>query len=132
VIEKEDTVEKKVCRKIDLQLVRELLVFDLYARENVKKEPEFLENRELSAAKKEWQRAFYQKETLREKYFSHYQDYSWKQVLRMTHIEWFTYDIPAFIRREALQKKETIVLFDYAKRNPLNHQAAFCQIDDSL
>lgn len=112
-----------------LQLVRELLIFDLYARENLKKEPDFLQHRELSMEQKEWLRAFYQNEEAMAVYLPHYQGYSWKQLLRMTHVEWFSYDIPEFIQGNVLEKKDTIVLFDYAKRSPLTHQAMYQRID---
>ncbi len=46
-------------------------------------------------------------------------------MLRMTHVEWFSYDIPAFVENGILEQKTTVVLFDYKKRNPLNYQAGY-------
>lgn len=112
---------KKEQRNVDI--VKELLIYDLYARENVKKEPDFLENRLLTEEKKEKLRTFYQSEAQREKYLPDYQDYNWKQVMRMTHMEWFTYDIVQYLQDGVLQEKKTLVLFDYQKRNPLSYQA---------
>ena len=112
-------------QKISESIIKELLTFDLYARENLKKEPAFLQGRELTEQKKDWVRDFYQSEEAGEKYLPHYSDYSWKQVLRMTHIEWFSYDIPLFVQEGKLVERETIVLFDYAMRNPLDYQAAY-------
>ena len=119
---KEDAFEEK------MQLLKELFIFDLYARENLKKEPAFLQNRELHAKQKEWLRAFYQREEAERKYLHSYQGYSWKQMLRMTHVEWFSYDIPAFVENGMLEKRDTIVLFDYKRRNPLDYQAATIKI----
>ena len=112
---------KKEQRNVDI--VKELLIYDLYARENVKKEPDFLENRMLTEEKKEKLRAFYQSEAQREKYFPDYPDYNWKQVMRMTHMEWFSYDIVQYLQDGILHEKKTLVLFDYQKRNPLSYQA---------
>ena len=112
---------KKEQRNVDI--VKELLIYDLYARENVKKEPDFLENRMLTEEKKEKLRAFYQSEAQREKYLPDYQDYNWKQVMRMTHMEWFSYDIVQYLQDGILHEKKTLVLFDYQKRNPLSYQA---------
>ena len=112
---------KKEQRNVDI--VKELLIYDLYARENVKKEPDFLENRMLTEEKKEKLRAFYQSEAQREKYLPDYPDYNWKQVMRMTHMEWFSYDIVQYLQDGILYEKKTLVLFDYQKRNPLSYQA---------
>lgn len=117
---------------IHSELIKELLVFDLYARENLKKEPDFLENRKISDEKKEWLYQFYQNRNMLEKYLPDYGGYVWKQCLRMTHVEWFHYDIPALLSRGVLEKKEIILLFDYARRNPLNHQAEYIIISDRI
>ena len=111
--------------KINGKLLQELFLFDLYARENLKKEPKFLGNRTWRPEQKEWLRKFYQNQELNEKYLPGYQGYSWKQMLRMTHVEWFSYDIPAFVENGILEQKTTVVLFDYKKRNPLNYQAGY-------
>lgn len=108
---------------VDLELLKELLIFDLYVRENLKREPDFLGDRTIGEEKKEWLRQFYQNEELMEKYLPEYREYAWKQRLRMTHVEWFQYDIMALLSRGVLEKKETVILFDYLKRNPLSHQA---------
>ena len=57
-----------------MDIVKELLIYDLYARENVKKEPDFLENRMMTEEKKEKIRAFYQSEEQREKYLCAYSE----------------------------------------------------------
>lgn len=114
---------------IELSLVRELLIFDLYARENLKKEPAFLAGRVLTDKQKEEERFFYQNEEMVARYLEGYESYSWKQMLRMTHMEWFSYDIPAFVAGNGLKRKDTVVLFDYEKRNPLDHQAHYSTIE---
>ena len=125
-----DFAKECMARKgIELSLVRELLIFDLYARENLKKEPAFLAGRVLTDKQKEEERFFYQNEEMVARYLEGYESYSWKQMLRMTHMEWFSYDIPAFVAGNGLKRKDTVVLFDYEKRNPLDHQAHYSTIE---
>ena len=50
-------------------------------------------------------------------------------MLRMTHIEWFSYDILSYMESGVLLKKDIIVLFDYKRRNPLDYQAAYYKIE---
>ena len=82
----------------------------------------------LTDKQKEEERFFYQNEEMVARYLEGYESYSWKQMLRMTHMEWFSYDIPAFVAGNGLKRKDTVVLFDYEKRNPLDHQALFLLI----
>jgi len=125
VIFDREPIDKEENRK----LLKELFIFDLYARENLKKEPAFLKNREWNTKQKAWLREFYQREEAERKYLRSYQGYTWKQMLRMTHIEWFSYDILFFIESGVLLKKDSIVLFDYKRRNPLDYQAAYYKIE---
>ncbi len=111
------------------KLLKELFIFDLYARENLKKEPTFLKKREWDTKQRAWLREFYQREETERKYLRSYQGYAWKQMLRMTHIEWFSYDILSYMESGVLLKKDIIVLFDYKRRNPLDYQAAYYKIE---
>lgn len=110
-------------QKMDLNIVRELLIFDLYARDNLKKEPEFLGDRVLPQEKKDVLRNFFMNEGKVARHLPAYKEYNWKQMLRMTHTEWFSFDILQYINEGVLENKETVVLFDYLTRNPLSHQA---------
>lgn len=114
------------------ELIKELLIFDLYVRENLKKEPDFLEDRKIDNEKKEQLCLFYQNRERIKKYLPDYEEYTWKQCLRMTHVEWFHYDIPALLSRGVLEKKEIVLLFDYARRNPLSHRAEYVIISDDI
>lgn len=107
----------------DLTICKELLTYDLYARENLKKEPAFLQKRERTKEEKEFLWQFFSAEEKQKKYFPDYEKYDTKQKIRMIHVEWFQYDILSFIATNQLEKKEIIVGFDYQKRNPLNYQA---------
>ena len=104
------------------ELYRELLVFDLYLRENMKNRPEFageytMEKEELSA--------FYEKESKEHCYLEGYEMYDKRQLRKMTHMERFHYDVT-----EDGTRRERVILFDYRNRNPLNYQARiFCMTD---
>lgn len=120
--------ENRDCQ-IEADAVRELLVFDLYARENLKAEPSGLMTEFQKSADREERKAFYQDERAVEQYLPEYGEIPWKQKMRMTHLGWFSYDILGFLRHNCWEKRECLILFDYGKRNPLNHQA-FCQSVD--
>ncbi len=87
---------------------KELLVYDLYSREKVKARPDWAPSQE---AYKEAVRAFYQKEAVSHDYLPDYEGYNWKQLMHMCHIEVFSYP------------EKRAVLFDYKRREPLNHGA---------
>ena len=111
---------------------RELLVFDMYLRENLKSRPEFAPD---LTPYREAVRSFYKREEKERRCLPDYREYDWKQLMKMTHMEPFAcpvwdrgqmaeqYDIWEEV--EKLQKeKRFLVLFDYRKRNPLNYEAA--------
>ena len=97
----------------ELAYFRELLTFDLYLRENVKNRPAFAGN--YTVEKEElfhlYDEVFPKEETLA--------GYAGKHQRKMIHIEKFQYDILS----DKKEKRETMILLDYQKRNPLNHQA---------
>lgn len=108
----------------------ELLTFDLYLRENLKSRPDFLND---NLIEKEKLRLFYEQESQEHKYLTSagYDNCKSSQLLRMTHIERFTYPVwnetaTAYIDRLQLP---AYVLFDYEKRDALTHDAAFYQIN---
>ena len=72
---------------------------------------------------------FYKKEAENPIYLKGYDGYDWKQILRMTHMEIFDYDIPEYIENNRLVKERSVVLFDYNDRNPLDNQAKMIKID---
>lgn len=67
-----------------LWIFRELLVIDLYQRENLKKRPVFASDREKQ---KGFYRGFYESKSLVTEYLSQYKEYQYKQQGRMTHLE---------------------------------------------
>lgn len=103
-------------------LYRELLVFDVYLRENVKSRPSFAENID-----KESIRIFYEDEVQNLQYLQGYSQYDAKQMARMTHLEAFSYpvwDTQCDTMMVPLLEKR-YVLFDYQERNPLTYEAKY-------
>lgn len=103
------------------RLYRELLTFDLYFRENVKKRPEFAGEHEVS---KDWLNAFYETESKEHQYLIGYEAYDKRQLRKMTHIEKFHYDVLG-----TCEEKEKFILFEYQNRSRLTHQAAVTEIE---
>lgn len=101
-------------------LYAELLVFDMYLRENLKSRPEF-----ANVRKKEEIRAFYQKEAKQPRYLTDYEGYQAAQLIKMTHMEAFGYPVWNESVEECTKslEKPCYVLFDYRVRNPLTGDA---------
>lgn len=105
----------------------ELLTFDLYLRENLKSRPDFCPNNALD---KEKLRLFFEREVQNPQYLKNYAGFKSAQLLRMTHVERFSYPVwhenpnDCTVRRNA----PAYILFDYENRNALTHDAAFYEI----
>lgn len=105
-----------------IEVFKQILVFDLYLRENLKTRPSFSnDNKDYKQLFKQ----YYENEQFINKYFSHYIDYNNKQIARLTHIERFTIDILETIRTGKIIKKDILIVFDYMKRNKLTNDASY-------
>lgn len=95
--------------------IDDLLLLDLYLRENAKSRPAWApdpgETREAVVR-------FYQEEERTHRYLPHLAGRSWKQLMRMTHLEHFT----------QLGGRERWLLFDYEHRDPLTQDAGVREI----
>ena len=89
-----------------LEQYRDLLMTDLYLRENVKSRPTFA--RDLSDSK-DFVREFFQREEKTPEHLSGYEGYDSRQMAKMAHLE------PL--------RDGTYLLFDYKKRDPLSYTA---------
>lgn len=89
-----------------LEQYRDLLMTDLYLRENVKSRPTFA--RDLSSSK-DFVREFFQKEEKTPEHLSGYEGYDSRQMAKMAHLE------PL--------RDGNYLLFDYKKRDPLSYNA---------
>lgn len=103
-------------KEANLEYFKQLMIFDLYARENMKTRPQWAND--LSAYKMQIL-DFYKKEEETPKLLTDYQSYQARQTIKMTHIEVFTYDVI----NENEEKGAYPVLFDYKKRSPLTNDA---------
>ena len=129
------------------ELYRELLVFDMYLRENLKSRPAFAK----SLAK--WHDEildFYQTEAQRREMLPDYEGYDAKQLQRMTHLEVFNWPVTkeatalldifdraqenaAQIQKQSERMQQTTestaILFDYKVHSPLNADARIGHIN---
>lgn len=103
-------------KEANLEYFKQLMIFDLYARENMKTRPQWAND--LSAYKMQIL-DFYKKEEESPELLTDYQGYQARQTIKMTHIEVFTYDVI----NENEEKGTYPVLFDYKKRSPLTNDA---------
>ena len=98
-----------------LELYRDLLMTDLYLRENVKSRPTFA--RDLSDSK-DFVREFFQREEKTPEHLSGYEGYDSRQMAKMAHLE------PL--------RDGTYLLFDYKKRDPLSYNARTVRVEWDL
>ena len=112
---------KMLAEKENMEKFDELLVLDFYLRENGKSRPEWAED--LGKYHDEIIQ-FYQREEEQHRYLQGYSGYTWKQTMRMTHLEHVFYDLLG-----DGSKKEKWLLFDYGKRDPLTNDAVVYVID---
>lgn len=118
-------------RKGESDILKQFMAYDLYARENLKSRPSFIENESIPK-QRQAERAFYRDDSLREQYLPGYQEYEWKQAMRMTHMEYFNYDIIEYLTEGKMVYKKTVLLFDYQRRNRLNRQAEVIDITEII
>ena len=108
-------------------LFAELLTFDLYLRENLKSRPDFSPK---SSPDRDKLRRFYENEAQTPQFLQNYDGCTSVQLLRMTHIEQFSYPVWKKHSVSCPEKLKTpaYVLFDYKRRNTLTHDASFYEI----
>lgn len=113
-------------------LYTELLTFDLYLRENLKSRPDFAPENiiDTSTAERKKMRQFFEHEEKTHEYLKGYENYTSVQLLRMTHIERFSYPVWRECPADRIRRLEmpAYILFDYQKRSALTHDAAFYEV----
>lgn len=109
------------------EMVREVLIFDLYLRENIKNRPDFAKEPEEAAGEpyKKAVRSFYEKEEKTRRYLPGYEGYDARQMKKMTHIELFFYPVweEGISMQTNRQENPCAVLFDYRVRDALTYAA---------
>lgn len=98
---------------------RQLMICDLYARENMKTRPAWA--KDLKAYKRDI-REFYLKEEETHEYLLEYEGYDEKQLARMTHLERMDYDPDTGVREPCW------ILFDYRSRDVLTYDAKMVKL----
>ena len=104
------------------EFYRQLLVFDLYLRENVKNRPDFAGE---PSADKAYLKAFYDREEKEPAYLKSYGQTESRKLRKMTHIEIYDYEVD-----RDMKPCRTVLLFDYQIRNPLNYEAHMMRIGE--
>ena len=103
------------------ELFKELLVYDLYLRENLKSRPDFA--RDMITFKEEVREFFVKEEEVRT-LLPGYTGYDHKQMAKMTHVEAFEYNVWDALAGQVEKLEGTrLCLFDYQERNPLTYEA---------
>ena len=101
-------------------LYRQLMTYDLYARENLKNRPVWAKDQREY---KEVVRRFYQREAEERRYLPEYQSYDEKQISKMTHLEIMDY------HPDTREPGRYAVLFDYRERDALTYEARGIQVE---
>lgn len=108
-----------------MELLPEIMTYDLYLRENMKTRPSFAVNLE-----EEYNRisAIYTDEQNIRELLPEYEEYTTKQMQRMTHVDRFSFDILEFANSGKINRQETYLLFDYKKVNPVDKAARVIKV----
>ncbi|MDY4821302.1 MAG: B12-binding domain-containing radical SAM protein [Lachnospiraceae bacterium] len=103
------------------ELYKELLLFDLYVRENLKSRPDFAPDlHDLQPVI----HAFYKREESERRYLPHLSEIPAPQLSRMTHLEPFSYSVWATdVSGVKRLPEQAFLLFDYDHRDPLTREA---------
>ncbi len=104
------------------EIYKELLTYDLYLREKLKSRPTFLQDRKLQEDLV-WR--FYKKEAEEPVLLKDYAEYTAKQMMHLTHLEYFRYPVWDMKDWDGTVSSEYVgaVFFDYKKRNPITGDA---------
>lgn len=110
-----------------VEMLRQLLTFDLYLRENMKSRPDFAG---ALLPYKQMIRDFYRKEEACRRYLPGYGGYDSRQLAKMTHMEVFDYPVweQDTGKRTEYLAAPAMVLFDYHVRDALTYEARYVVI----
>ena len=106
----------------NVEVYRELLTYDLYLREKLKSRPSFLQDRKLQEDLV-WD--FYKKEAEQPVLLKDYEQYTAKQMMHLTHLEYFRYPVWNMDAWDGAVGVEYAgaVFFDYQKRSLITGNA---------
>ena len=104
----------------ETDILKEMMLYDLYARENLKSRPVWAAEHTLY---REFCEDFFRRTEMTEKYLPAYEGYTSRQMKRMTHMEGFSADVLATAAAGRKIGEPQIILFDYKERDPLTYAA---------
>lgn len=109
------------------ELFSELLIFDMYLRENLKSRPAFSPNNELP---KDALHEFFTNEAKSHNLLKDYENCTPAQLARMTHIEAFSYPVTDnnLELNVIANKSPEYLLFDYQHKDVLNNNVCYYKI----
>ncbi len=93
-----------------LSEIKDLLKFDMFLNDNVKTLPAWLSYKKSSIIEDKIKN-FYKEKSNVEKYLPELMNYDYKQLSRLTHVEYFSYDIVTWIDTDILKLSENLILF---------------------
>lgn len=109
------------------EVYKELLLYDLYSRENLKSRPDFAPDQTM------YRQIFtqiYRREAEERQLLPTLGAYDSRQLAHMTHMEVFRYSV--WEQEVTLMSEKKIVLFDYENRNPLTYDARVVVLENDL
>lgn len=112
-----EKLEKEPNKKIDINAFSNILVHDLYLRENLKSRPKFASDMEQY---KSLYRDFYNDEKLYEYLDVSKEEYRLNSLKPYVHLEHYEIDIYKTAYEGITIKNNNIMLYDYMHRDPLN------------
>lgn len=107
-------------QNMEMPLLDEILLYDLYLRENVKGRPQWAPD--ISSYKKSWKEIY---RTRRDLIYpdTPEESYDSRSAANHSHMERFSLDICTFVREGKYLPGSYDCIFDYTCRNPLNQEA---------
>lgn len=107
--------------------IREVLTYDLYSRDYVKNPPAFVLPRSETLKKRI--RCFLEAEAESPEEIQGYEGMAAKQLFNLLYMDSFVLDMEILMETgEKRRGKEQYLMFDYRRRNPLNHSAGVTRI----
>ncbi len=106
-----------------------LLLWDYYLRENARVRPYFAASQDL--IRKEIN-DFYRKEAEQRKYLPGYEKFNGKQMMNMTHLEFFDFDVEYFAKTGERVDKMCAILYDYQVHDGFTKDGETCFIREVL
>ena len=100
------------------------MLYDLYARENLKSRPEWAQE----ILYRPFCEDFYRDETLTRQYLPSYSGCTPRQMKRMTHMEGFVMDIAETAKAGYRIGGSEALLFDYKERDPLTYAVKIVKV----